>query len=121
MMYCPKCGSEYVEGITECADCGVPLVENPPHLEYEEYEAILSTYNPGDVATLQSVLDHEGVKYYFDGEQFLHTTPFVQPAQLMVVKEDAEYVRELLKNAELNVTGPAHEPAEGHEPSEEEE
>lgn len=26
-MICPRCGAEYVEGFTRCADCGVDLVE----------------------------------------------------------------------------------------------
>lgn len=27
-MWCPNCKNEYVEGITKCADCGVPLVDS---------------------------------------------------------------------------------------------
>ena len=27
MVYCPKCKAEYRDGFTECADCGVKLVE----------------------------------------------------------------------------------------------
>lgn len=33
-MWCPKCKNEYVQGITQCADCGVALVNS-----LEEYEA----------------------------------------------------------------------------------
>lgn len=33
-MWCPKCKNEYVAGITQCADCGVALVDS-----LEEYEA----------------------------------------------------------------------------------
>ncbi len=29
-MYCPNCRAEYREGFTECADCGVPLVDELP-------------------------------------------------------------------------------------------
>jgi hypothetical protein len=28
--WCPKCGAEYRSGFSECADCHVPLVADPP-------------------------------------------------------------------------------------------
>lgn len=33
MPWCPKCHSEYVEGITECSECNVPLVDEKPEEE----------------------------------------------------------------------------------------
>ena len=29
-MYCPKCRTQYIENITECSDCKVPLVDELP-------------------------------------------------------------------------------------------
>jgi len=29
-MFCPRCATEYIEGIRMCADCGVPLVKELP-------------------------------------------------------------------------------------------
>ena len=29
-MFCPNCHSDFVEGITECSECGVPLVDQLP-------------------------------------------------------------------------------------------
>lgn len=39
-MWCPKCKNEYVKGITECADCHIPLVETLADAEefYEKKE-----------------------------------------------------------------------------------
>lgn len=39
MPWCPKCKSEYVEGMTECADCKVPLVKDLP-VDEEEQEIV---------------------------------------------------------------------------------
>ena len=35
-MWCPKCKTEYIDGITKCADCGVDLVEELPATSYDD-------------------------------------------------------------------------------------
>ena len=35
-MWCPKCKTEYIDGITKCADCGVDLVEELPGTSYDD-------------------------------------------------------------------------------------
>jgi hypothetical protein len=30
-MFCPQCNAEYRPGFTRCSDCGVDLVQDPPH------------------------------------------------------------------------------------------
>jgi hypothetical protein len=107
-MFCPKCKTEYREGFSVCADCNVDLVrELPPEPkpEYIEYEQIMVTYNPADVALIKSILDAEGIIYYFHGENFMHVRPLVEPARLMVDKEEAGSARELLKDLNLSIMG----------------
>ncbi|UCC78883.1 MAG: hypothetical protein JSW64_11440 [Candidatus Zixiibacteriota bacterium] len=55
-MYCPKCRAEYVEGITECPDCGVSLVTELPT---EEKHVDLQTLR---VATVLALI---GICYNF--------------------------------------------------------
>lgn len=43
MPWCPKCKNEYREGITVCADCGTPLVEDISAIENEQREIVFST------------------------------------------------------------------------------
>jgi len=104
-MFCPKCGAEYVEGITECADCRVPLAVVPlaaKDLEQPEFEKILTIFNVGDIAVIKSVLDSAQIKYIFDGENFNLVDPMIQPARLFVKASQAAMARELLKEMKLH-------------------
>ncbi|MGD0917621.1 MAG: DUF2007 domain-containing protein [Thermodesulfobacteriota bacterium] len=108
-MFCAKCRTEYVEGVTVCADCGVPLVSVlPPEPaespEYVEFEEILFTFNAGDIATIKSLLDNEDIVYYFLGEFFNYAQPLAQPARLMVRRDQAQEAREILKDLKISYT-----------------
>lgn len=72
-MFCPVCGSEYRPEFTRCAECDVDLAPDPPEpteveAESIEYEEVLSTCSPIDVAIIKSLLDGEDITYFFQGE-----------------------------------------------------
>ncbi|OPY76358.1 MAG: hypothetical protein A4E64_01564 [Syntrophorhabdus sp. PtaU1.Bin058] len=109
-MFCPKCLTEYVEGITVCADCDVALVPElsedatPQSPQWVEFEKILTTFNAGDIALIKSILESEGISYYFLGEVFNYMEPLAQPPRLMVRKDQADQAREVLKDLSLEYT-----------------
>ena len=55
MPWCPKCKNEYREGITVCADCGTPLVND--FVEEILYEICLITSGiyPHDLRIQQGI------------------------------------------------------------------
>lgn len=49
-MYCPKCRTEYLENITECADCHVHLVDKlPEETPLEKIKWVALRVLPGEV------------------------------------------------------------------------
>lgn len=102
-MFCPVCQSEYREGIAVCSTCQVPLVAELPEAEPEfvDFEEILQTYNPADIAFVKSLLDGEGITYLFQGEFFNQMGPPVVPARLLVRKDQVELAKEILQETEL--------------------
>jgi hypothetical protein len=104
-MFCPKCRAEYRVWFTECADCKIPLVPvlpPEPKPEYVEYGEVLSTFNIGDIAIIKSILDKEELTYYFKGDQLHAVRPMVEPARLIVRKDQVQKAIELLKDLDLN-------------------
>ncbi len=70
--------------------------------EFITYVPILETHNAGDRVFLKSILDAEGITYFIQGE---YVAPYVfnaLPMRLMVRKDQAERVREILKDIELS-------------------
>jgi hypothetical protein len=104
-MFCPECRAEYIEGITECKDCKVPLVEALPPQQPYNFIEILSTFNLGDIAMIKSLLDSEEIAYYFIGENFNRLDQLVQPARLIVREDHVERAREVLGDFNLRYIG----------------
>lgn len=74
-MYCPKCRSEYREGIYTCADCGVSLVDALPLASDAELVQVFNTTDPALFPIVKSVLDAAGIPYLVQGEEHLGLFP----------------------------------------------
>ena len=62
---------------------------------------VFSTYNPGEIAVIKSVLDGEGIHYYFQGENVNLLIAAGSYPRLLVLEEEAGRVRDILQELGL--------------------
>jgi len=143
-MYCPQCGSEYVAGVDECVECGVPLVDDLPspppasdapaeipsrdvHLGPEP-EVVFTSGRADLIAIAKSILMSADLDFGVRGEAVQDifgwgrfpagSNVFTGPVEILVSAEDAADARALL--AELESPAPAsvlHETGDADSPS----
>ncbi|HEX2954161.1 MAG TPA: DUF2007 domain-containing protein [Bacillota bacterium] len=110
-MFCPKCKYEYVDGIVECADCHIPLVEKLPNEKKKSHDElkivpVYATGDPGIIALIKSILESAGIPYFIKGEETqnlfglgtlgLGYNALLGPMEVWVRTEDKEAAAELL-------------------------
>jgi len=115
---CPRCDSEYVDGIVDCAGCGVPHVDatcGPSAAEpvWEPVE-VFSGGAADLIVIAKSMLMDAGIEFIVKGEhvqdlfgygRFPGTSNvIVGPVRIFVAPEEGEDARVLL--AELSAPGP---------------
>ena len=114
-MFCPKCKAEYREGIYECADCGVALVESLPAKDVHpdvELIAVFETADPALLPVVKSVLEAAEIPFFVQGDEAMGLLPvgrfatgLTQKGQGMVAivhvdKDHEERAREVLSPLE---------------------
>ena len=110
-MFCPKCKAEYVDGITECADCHVPLVWTLPQEiveqgELVEWAPLVTCINQGDLALIKSVLESESILYWVQGEhRGMIPHGLGLGAVVHVDKDRIEDAKAVIKDLDLNNFG----------------
>lgn len=74
MPYCPTCKTEYVEGKTECVDCGAKLVDELPFqavpAEGTTWVEIASTGTDDEARLMKGFLDAEGIPAQVENVKF---------------------------------------------------
>jgi hypothetical protein len=73
--------------------------------EFVDYKEVLGTYNPADIALIKSLLDAEGITYFFKGEHFSYVRPLADPARLMVKEDEVLDAENVLKDLKLSYMG----------------
>lgn len=76
-MICPKCNSEYIDGIYTCSDCDVRLVDHLPTSEAQRENDLtdvnfVSVYNPinsQEVSIIKMILEREGIPHHIKNDR----------------------------------------------------
>jgi hypothetical protein len=81
----------------------IPLVEElPPEEpepipEYVDFKEIMTSYDPGELAIIKSILDDNEMKYFVQGEHFSSFYGGI-PYRIMVPKDEYDRAVGLLKD-----------------------
>ncbi len=108
IMFCPNCRSEYVEEISVCDDCHVPLVAELPEEAEDEYEyehfVAVKTYLTRSEADLdQSVLAGNGIQSFVASDDAGGIRPelaFFRGVKLMIHARDLDRVEQIFEDME---------------------
>jgi hypothetical protein len=101
-LFCPQCGAEYREGISQCRDCDVALVPVLPAREVPEwvdFVTVLVTRNHSELALAKSLLEGSRIPFFARNEE-VENLIAVGPVEVQVRREHEADARELLR--ELN-------------------
>lgn len=129
-MYCPQCLAEYKDGVVECADCRIPLVNGAtPSLPAENSPKLVTVFETNDSFALtlaKASLKEAGIDYVVSGYDPRHIVGHPEVAEcsvfslvghgfssIQVAPESESEARELLEP--LNNPDPAalaEEPAQ---------
>ena len=101
-MICPDCKCEYIRGVTECADCGVALVdaleqENSNPLNNVPIVSVWQGNDPSEFERVKNALENAGTEYLDrDSKNFDLFDPLGSRLEIFVSAADRDAARKII-------------------------
>jgi hypothetical protein len=115
-MYCPQCGIEYREGVTECSGCHVPLLtetnsQNPQAAPDPPTDlvTVLESNDAIQLAMAKGLLEDSGIPFFTRGE----IATLVQEIDPLLRKWIRVYVPRDRENEARELLAQLHQPVPG--------
>jgi hypothetical protein len=108
-MFCPNCKCEYIRGVTECADCGVPLVDTLGSSEASPADDVrlVAIWRGNDREEYESVkqaLKNAGISYTApDSKSFFSFLPSEATLEIWISDADQEKAKKIILDLEGRV------------------
>ena len=101
-MICPNCKCEYIRGVTQCADCGVALVDaldlsSPEPQDGHGIVAVWEGNDPGECATVKDALEKAGIPVIDQEAAGYFIFPSMRPkTEIYVSSADIERAKKVM-------------------------
>jgi hypothetical protein len=101
-MFCPNCKCEYIRGVRECADCGVPLVdalepEDANPLENVRLVSVWQGNDPSECERVKAALENAGIEFLDrDSNNFDLFVPSGSNLEIFVSTADRDAARKII-------------------------
>lgn len=105
-MFCPDCKCEYIRGVTECAECGVLLVDTLESLDANPSEddrivAIWRGSDPAECDRIKEALEISGIPFTApDAKSYFSFLPTEPTMEIWISETDREKARKLIFDLE---------------------
>ncbi len=104
-MFCPKCRTEYIDGLKTCDDCGTALVETLPEecrneeLDYRKLTDVFTTNNSIEANFIKSLLGSNNIECFISNEHLVSINILMSQAvqmKVLVAPENAPRAKEII-------------------------